>query len=380
MTHRGVQGEAHVNHPILKGTYLLHQLPVPMHLGSESPVFFINESCVDPRRPRVLAEQDEGVGVGVGFSFVGAESGCRVGSLLVHRIPFSHSPPHHWFVKHFVFDEVCGVEAALMAHFHRAEVGGYIVLKPSRASDDRGISRYAMYLRTARPPGSPLSPLNPASASPSSPSARRCFFAPGHNGSVCLDEGVLTWSLKVSQVMGGRLDECSLAQAPELSEDVGDVGDDEATWRGPQGLDVTFAVLGELATSFVSSAMSVTLLDSEGGVKPTRIALRSFTLHSAASLALLFISVRVSNQKHCRCASVFALAQRSCSSAHLLAVVFGTGTPDARSGRKVKRLGAVGGDPPWRGSGEDCPGFVELIVDEGREELAVSRSGCSGSH
>ena len=142
---------------------------------------------------------------------------------------------------------------------------------------------------------------------------------------------------------------------------------------------MTFAVLEELAASFVSFAMSVTPLDSEGGVKPTRIALHSFTLHSAASLALLFISVRVSNQKHHRCASVFALAWRSCSSAHLLTVVFGTGALDACSRCKVERLGAIGGDLPRRGSGEDCPGFAEFIVDEGREELAVSRSGRRGS-
>ena len=152
--------------------------------------------------------------------------------------------------------------------------------------------------------------------------------------------------------MGGRLDKRSFARVSELSEDVGDVGDDEAAWRGLQGLDVGFAVLEELAASFVSFTMSVTPLDSEGGVKPTRIALRSFTLHSTASLAFLLISVRVSNQKHCCCASVFALAWRSCSSTHLLAIVFGTGAPDAHSRRKVKRLGAIGGDLPWRGSGE----------------------------
>ena len=98
--------------------------------------------------------------------------------------------------------------------------------------------------------------------------------------------------------MGGRLDKRSFARVSELSKDVGDVGDDEATWRGSQGLDVAFAVLEELAASFMSFAMSITPLDGEGGVKPTRIALRSFTLHSAASLALFFISVWVSNQKH----------------------------------------------------------------------------------
>ena len=110
------------------------------------------------------------------------------------------------------------------------------------------------------------------------------------------------------QVMGGRLDKCDFARVPELAEDVGDVGDDEAAWRGLQGLDVAFAVLEKLAASFVSFAMSVASLDGKGGMKPTRIALRSFTLYSAASFAFLFIWVWVSNQKHRRCASVFALA------------------------------------------------------------------------
>ena len=105
---------------------------------------------------------------------------------------------------------------------------------------------------------------------------------------------------------------------------------------------MAFAILEELAALFMSLAMSVTPLDCEGGVKPTRIALRSFTLHSAASLALFFISVWVSNQKHCRWASVFALTWRSCSSAHLLAVVFDADTPDARCRRQVEGLAAVG--------------------------------------
>ena len=195
-----------------------------------------------------------------------------------------------------------------MAYFHRAEVGGYVVLEPGGAPNNRGITHYAAYLRAACPPRPPLRPLGPASTpSPPSSSCRR-FFVPGCDGSVCLDEGVLTWSLKVPQVMGGWLDERSFARAPKLSEDVGDVGDDEAAWRGLQGLDMALAVLDELATSFVSLAMSVTPLDSEGGVKPTRIALRSFTLHSTASLAFLLISVWVSNQKHLRWASVLALA------------------------------------------------------------------------
>ena len=89
--------------------------------------------------------------------------------------------------------------------------------------------------------------------------------------------------------MGGRLDERSFARVPELSEDVGDIGDDEAARRGPQGLDVALAVLDEFAASFVSFAVSVASLGGEGGMKPTRIALRSLTLYSAASLAFFFL-------------------------------------------------------------------------------------------
>ena len=99
----------------------------------------------------------------------------------------------------------------------------------------------------------------------------------------------MTWSFKVSQVMGGRLDERSFARVPELSEDVGDIGDDNATRRGLQGLDVALAVLEELAASFVSFAVSIASLDGKGGVKPTRITLRSLTLYSAASLAFFFL-------------------------------------------------------------------------------------------
>ena len=205
--------------------------------------------------------------------------------------------------------------------------------------------------------------------------SRRRFFAPGRDGSIGLDEGVLTWSLKVPQVMGGRLNKRDLARVPELSKDVGDVRDDEAARRGSQGLDVAFAVLEKFAASFVLFTMSVASLDGEVGMKPTRITLCSLTLYSAASFAFLFIWVWVSNQKHLRCASVLALAWRSCSSTHLLAVVFGTGTPDARSRHKVERLSAVRGGSPWRGSREGCPGFAEFIIDEGREELTVSRSG-----
>ena len=90
------------------------------------------------------------------------------------------------------------------------------------------------------------------------------------------------------QVMGGWLDEHSFARVSELSENVRDVGDDEAAWRGPQRLDVALAVLEKFAASFVSLAVSVAPLDSEMGMKPTRIALCSLTLNSAASFAFLF--------------------------------------------------------------------------------------------
>ena len=139
-------------------------------------------------------------------------------------------------------------------------------------------------------------------------------------------------------------------------------------------MDVALAVLEEFAALFVSLAMSVAPLNGEGGMKPTRITRRSLTLYSAASFALFFLWAWVSNQKHCRCASVLALAWRSCSSAHLLATVFDAGAADARSGRKVERLGAVRGDSPQRGSEEGCPGFAEFIVNDGGKELAVSRS------
>ena len=53
--HGGVQGEANVDHPILEGTYLLlhrirllHQLPIPMHLRSEPPIFLVDKSRVGP--------------------------------------------------------------------------------------------------------------------------------------------------------------------------------------------------------------------------------------------------------------------------------------------------------------------------------------------
>ena len=79
--------------------------------------------------------------MGVRLDLIGAKPGRHVGWLLVHQVSLSHSPPHHWFVVHPIFDKACGVEAAFMAHFHGTEVGRYIVLKPGRVSDDRGISR-----------------------------------------------------------------------------------------------------------------------------------------------------------------------------------------------------------------------------------------------
>ena len=61
--HGRVQGEANINHSILESTYLLlhsvcliHQRPVPMHLGSKSPVFLVDEGRVDTLCSRVLAE------------------------------------------------------------------------------------------------------------------------------------------------------------------------------------------------------------------------------------------------------------------------------------------------------------------------------------
>ena len=151
--------------------------------------------------------------------------------LLEHRVPVPHRPPYHRVVVPSILDEARGVEASLVLHLHGAKVGGYIVLEPDGASD-RGLVRYAAYLRTACPPRSPLPSPSPASTSPSP--ARRCFLFPRCNGPVCFDEGVLTWSFKVPQVMGGRLDERSFARVPELSEDVGNVWDDEATRRGLQ--------------------------------------------------------------------------------------------------------------------------------------------------
>ena len=272
----------------------------------------------------------------VRLGLIGAKSRRRVSGLLEHRIPVPHRPPHHRVVVPPIFDEACGVEASLVLHLHGAKVGGYVVLKPSGSSDDWGFVHYVAYLRTARPPRPPLPSLSPTPASSSSSSSRRRFFIPGRNSSVCFNEGVLTRSFKASQVMGGRLDERNLARVPELSKDVGNVRDDEAMRRGSQGLDVAFTVLEEFATSFVSFTMSVASLDGERGMKPTRITLHSFTLYSAASLAFLFLWVWVSNQKHRRCASVFALAWRSCSSAHLLATVFDAGAPDACSRREVE--------------------------------------------
>ena len=181
-----------------------------------------------------------------------------------------------------------------MAHFHRAEVGRHVVLEASGPPNDRAIVHYAAYLWAARPPRPPLRSPSPPSVSSSPLCSRSRFLTNGRNGSVCLNEGVLTWSLKVPQVMGRRFDERNFAQVAESSKDVGDVRDDKAARGGPQGLDVAFAVLEELAASFVSFPVSIASLDSEGGVKPTRITLRSFTLYSATSLALFFISDRKS--------------------------------------------------------------------------------------
>ena len=144
--HGSVQSETDVDHPVLESTYLLlhlvcliHQRPVPMYFSPESTVFFVDEGCVDPLCPRIFAEQDESISMGVRLGLVGAKSGRRVGWLLVHWVSLSHSPPHHWFVVHPIFDKARGVEATFMVHFHGTEVGGNIVLKPGRASDDRGI-------------------------------------------------------------------------------------------------------------------------------------------------------------------------------------------------------------------------------------------------
>ena len=234
---------------------------------------------------------------------MGMKSRCRVSGLLEHRIPIPHRPPHYRVVVPAIFDEPCGVETSLMLHLHGAKVGGYVVLEPSGASGNRGVVHYAAYLRTTRPPRPPLPSSSPASSSP-----HRRFFLPRRDSSVCFNEGVLTRSFKAPQVMGGWLDERNFARVPELPEDVGDVRDDEATRRGLQGSDVALAVLEEFATVFMSLAMSVASLDGEGGMKPTRITLHSLTLYSAASLAFFFLWVWVSNQKHLRCASVFALA------------------------------------------------------------------------
>ena len=93
--------------------------------------------------------------------------------------------------------------------------------------------RYAAYLWAARPPHPPLRPPSPPLASSSPLCSRRRFLTDGCDGSVCLDEGVLTWSLKVPQVMGCWFDERNFARVVESSKDVGDVGDDKAARGGP---------------------------------------------------------------------------------------------------------------------------------------------------
>ena len=61
--HGRVQGEANVDHPILESTYLLlypiclvHQRPILKYLGSEPPVFLVDEGRVDPLHSRIFAE------------------------------------------------------------------------------------------------------------------------------------------------------------------------------------------------------------------------------------------------------------------------------------------------------------------------------------
>ena len=61
--HGRMQGEADIDHSILESTYLLlhlvclvHQRPIPMHLGSKPPIFLVDEGRVDPLCSRVLAE------------------------------------------------------------------------------------------------------------------------------------------------------------------------------------------------------------------------------------------------------------------------------------------------------------------------------------
>ena len=170
--------------------------------------------------------------MGVRLGLIGAQLRRHVSGLLEHRIPIPHRPPHHRVVIPAIFDESCGVETPLMLHLHGAEVGRYVVFESSGASDNWGVVYYAAHLRTARPPRPPLPSSSPASASSPSPSSHRHFFLPRCDGSVRLNEGVLTWSFKAPQVMGGWFDKRSLARIPELPEDVGDVRDDEATRRG----------------------------------------------------------------------------------------------------------------------------------------------------
>ena len=100
-------------------------------------------------------------------------------------------------------------------------------------ASDRGLVRYAAYLRATRPPRPPLRPPSPSSASSPLLCSRDRFFTDRRDGSICLDKGVLTWSLKVPQVMGRWFDERDLARVAELLKDIGDVWDDEAARGGP---------------------------------------------------------------------------------------------------------------------------------------------------
>ena len=61
--HGRMQGEANIDHSILKSTYLLlhlvrlvHQRPIPKYFGSKPPVFLVDEGRVDPLCPWVFAE------------------------------------------------------------------------------------------------------------------------------------------------------------------------------------------------------------------------------------------------------------------------------------------------------------------------------------
>ena len=170
-THRRMQGEADVDHLILKSTYLLlhlvrlvHQRPISMHLSSKPSVFFVDKGRVDPLHPWVFAEEDECVSMGVGLGLIGAESRRHMSGLLVHQMSFPHRPPHHQVVVHSRFDKARGVEATLMTHLHGTKVGGHIVIEPGRASRTRQCtSRLFVLLDPLCPPEALLRPPRPRS-------------------------------------------------------------------------------------------------------------------------------------------------------------------------------------------------------------------------